>query len=215
MMMDKEHIALTMGLFWAAILLIMCVASYHDIAGYEFNTCLFCALFCLVPYLFYHFGLLKLPIGFIVLIHVAIFLHATGVMFFAYDFIMIYDNVTHTYSSIVVSACVMLTLFTLQRYNSEIRMSARFSSIFAVLIMTTFGIIWEVFEYVVDLVAGTHMQYCPWDTVRDMLCNTLGSIICSIGMYLYMRNRSVYEFVDSIELHPALVAFLNEKKAEL
>lgn len=205
-----------MSAFWAVLLLVMCYISLSEdlIAGYELNTCLFCAVFCFVPYLFYRFRVLKLPIGFLVLIHLAIFLHATGVLFFAYDFIQIYDNVTHTFSSIVVSACVILTLFTLQRYNSDIHMTQKFCSVLTLLIMMSFGIIWEEFEYLIDLVYGTQMQYCPWDTVRDMICNTLGSVICSAGMYLYMRNRSIEEFIDSIELHPFLQSFLREKMGD-
>lgn len=212
--MGRERAVLLMSTFWAALLLIMCFVSNKNnlIAGYELNTCLICAVFCFIPYLFYRFRILKLPVGLIVLIHLAIFLHATGVLFFAYDFIKIYDNVTHTFSSIVVSVCVMLTLFTLQRYNSNIRMSTRFCSLFVLLVMMTFGILWEEFEYVVDITTGTKMQYCPWDTLRDMLCNTLGSVICAVGMYLYLRHRSINEFIDSIELHPALRAFLEEKK---
>lgn len=215
--MNKGNRVLIMSVFWAALLLVLCFVSDKKdlIADYEFNTCVLCAVFCLVPYLFYRFRAFKLPLGLIVLIHLAIFLHAVGVLFFAYDLIKVYDNVTHTFSSMVVSACVMLTLLSLQRYNPKIHFTMGFCSLMVLLVMMSFGVIWEEFEYVVDLTTGTKMQYCPWDTLRDMLCNTLGSVICSICMAFYLRNRSVDAFIDSMEIHPILRAFLEEKKSDV
>lgn len=215
--MDRsEKIILFSSTLWAFLLLTMCtVAEINgDIHGYEFNTGIFCALFCFVPSIFYRFRIMKLPVWMALLIHLAIFLHATGVLFFAYDVLIYYDNVTHTFSSFVVSMCVMLTLFSLQRYNGGIRFTVGVYSVFVVLVMTSFGVIWEEFEYVVDITTGTKMQYCPLDTLRDMICNTLGSVLCAVFMYRYMRHRSVDELIDSIELHPYLRAFLGEKKRE-
>jgi hypothetical protein len=72
---------------------------------------------------------------------------------------------------------------------------------------------WEVFELVVDMIWSTNMQYSPWDTVRDMVCNTAGSVWIISFSTLYLRARTGPEFVDRLELHPSLRALIVRSRA--
>lgn len=154
---------------------------------------------------------MSLPLWFVIFMDIAIFLHAYGVLLLQYDLLVFYDTVTHTFSSFVICLCVILTLFTLQRYNSKVNFSVGFTTVFIFLIMMAFGAYWEVMEFVVDLLTGTGMQYSPFDTLRDMFANALGSMLGSLFMYLFMRNRSVEEFIDSFNIHKFLRKVLQGK----
>lgn len=198
----------------SVVLLAMSVESIvnFDRRLYEFVTGIVCAAFCLLPMALRRFHILTLPTWFVVLIEVAIFFHAYGVLLMNYDFLVYYDTLTHTLSSCVISVCVYLTLFFLQRTNSGVRLGAGLLALFVFLIMMSFGSLWEVLEYVVDQSTGTHMQYSPFDTVRDMLANAFGSVLGSALMFLYVRHRPLDDLLDSIDLHPKLKAFLSGRQ---
>ena len=143
-----------------------------------------------------------------------IFVAAYGVLLMSYDLQKYYDTITHTFSSFVISLCVIMTLFTLQRYNERIKFTVGFTTVFIFLIMMAFGTYWEVLEYVVDQITGTGMQYSPFDTVRDMFSNALGSMLGSLFIYIYMRRWSIEEFIDSINVNKKLRKFLAGKHGE-
>ena len=58
------------------------------------------------------------------------------------------------------------------------------------------------------------MQYSPFDTVRDMFSNALGSMLGSLFIYIYMRRWSIEEFIDSIDVNKKLRKFLAGKHGE-
>ena len=157
---------------------------------------------------------MSLPLWFAFFMEVAIFFHAYGVLLMSYDLQKYYDTITHTFSSFVISLCVIMTLFTLQRYNERIKFTVGFTTVFIFLIMMAFGTYWEVLEYVVDQITGTGMQYSPFDTVRDMFSNALGSMLGSLFIYIYMRRWSIEEFIDSINVNKKLRKFLAGKHGE-
>ncbi len=182
---------------------------------YEVNTGVFCGLFCLVPVALKHAHIITLPKTFIIAIAVAIFLHAYGVLLLRYDVLVYYDTVTHTVSSVVVSMCVYYTLMCYHAYsNGKVNFSGWTMSIFVAVIMMGFSAYWEVFEYIVDIGFGTNMQYSPFDTLRDMLANTFGSLCVSITVGFYLRSHDLREIVKSFQLHPRLMAFIQDPFGE-
>ncbi|MBQ4368819.1 MAG: hypothetical protein II805_03490 [Candidatus Methanomethylophilus sp.] len=200
----------------AAILVVMSVLSIMENVRhlYELCTGLVCAFFCLLPTIFARRHIMSLPLWFAFFMEVAIFFHAYGVLLMSYDLQKYYDTITHTFSSFVISLCVIMTLFTLQRYNERIKFTVGFTTVFIFLIMMAFGTYWEVLEYVVDQITGTGMQYSPFDTVRDMFSNALGSMLGSLFIYIYMRRWSIEEFIDSINVNKKLRKFLTGKHGE-
>ena len=200
----------------AAILVVMSILSIMENVRhlYELFTGLVCAFFCLLPTIFARRHIMSLPLWFAFFMEVAIFLHAYGVLLMSYDLQKYYDTITHTFSSFVISLCVIMTLFTLQRYNERLKFTVGFTTVFIFLIMMAFGTYWEVLEYVVDQITGTGMQYSPFDTVRDMFSNALGSMLGSLFIYIYMRRWSIEEFIDSINVNKKLRKFLAGKHGE-
>lgn len=193
--------------------------TYTSRFGYEVATGVFCGIFCLMPMILDKIGALRLPTVFVAVILVAIGLHAYGVLLLSYDLISYYDTITHFVSSLVVALCVFYTLICYQVYsNGKLRFTGARLAIAIAMIMLGFSAYWEVFEFIVDVLTGTSMQYSPFDTLRDMLCNTTGTIVVSIYAGMYTRKNDLSEVVDRFGLHPRLRAFImdpfGERKSE-
>ncbi len=189
------------------ILIIMTVESYfigHRV-GYQINTGIFTAFFCLVPMLFRRLNIMTLPLAFVVAIEIAIFLHGYGVLMLRYDHLAWYDSLTHTISSIVVGLCVFYGLMTINSSDPKVNLGRNGMSILIVLIMMSFSVYWEVFELIVDMLAGTNMQYSPFDTMRDMVSNFIGSVVVALYVKWFLNKYPDYNVVESFELHPTLV----------
>jgi len=189
-----------------AVLLILTIRSYffEDRLEYQLNTGLFTSIFCLVPMIFRRAKIMKLPMLFVLIIEVAIFLHGYGVLFMQYDDLLWYDSVTHTVSSVVVGLCVFYALMVVDGHDKKVRLGKRGLSIFIVLVMLALSVYWEVFELVVDVISGTNMQYSPFDTMRDMLSNTLGGIVVALYVRWFMGRHPDYDAAKEFRLHPGL-----------
>lgn len=190
----------------AAVLLYMTALAAMGTtrSDYQVWSGVFTSLICLLPMLFRHSGVLSLPLPFIMLIEVAIFLHGYGVLLMKYDDLVWYDTVTHTVSTLAVALCVFYALMAVELLDLHTSFTPRWIPLFIALIMMTFSIYWEVFELVVDMIWATNMQYSPWDTIRDMASNTVGTLAVTVSARLYLRDHTCREFIDGLELHPAL-----------
>jgi hypothetical protein len=190
----------------ASILLFMTYLSAVDTdrTAYKLWTGILCALFCLIPMLFRHAGIMKLPLILVVMIEISIFIHAYGVLLLLYDDIVWYDTITHLAASITIAVLAFYTLIAVQQFDHGTHFGPKGIPLFIALIMTTFSIYWEVLELVVDTTTGINMQYSPWDTIRDMVCNEAGTIIVSVAVTIYLMRHTDNEFIDSLQLSPSL-----------
>ncbi|MDD4222858.1 MAG: hypothetical protein WCQ63_05525 [Methanomethylophilus sp.] len=190
--------------FFAAVLLVMTILAIP--AGgrhmYEVITGIVCSLFCLLPALFFRKKIMRLPLWFTFIIEAAICMHGLGVLLLQYDLLVYYDTVTHTLSSFVITVCVFFTLLCVEHYGSSsgLRFTPAWTAMLVFVIMMAFGGYWEAFEYLVDNLTGTSMQYSPFDTVRDMLSNAMGSVLSSTFMYFYLKHHDNETVVRSFAL---------------
>jgi len=189
-----------------AVLLIMTVISIIETQqlSYNVNTGLFCAFFCLVPMLFRRAKFFELPLTMVILIEVAIFLHGYGVLFMEYDSIQYWDTVTHSFSSITVAFCAFYALMAISFFDPMARFSRKWMPLFIFIVVVAFGAYWESFEFAVDNMWGTNMQYSPWDTIRDLICDVGGALLVAVYAHLYLKTRSREEFIEKLKIHPRL-----------
>ncbi len=189
------------------LLMALTIASYYDPSrtGYQTNTGIFTAFFCLVPMLFRRMNVMTLPLAFVVAIELAIVLHGYGVLKLQYDNLSWYDSVTHTISSVVVGLCVFYALMTINSADRKVNLGRKGIAMFIVLIMMSFSVYWEVFEIIVDMLAGTNMQYSPFDTMRDMVSNLFGGTLVALYVNVFLKKYPEYNVVESFKLHPKLV----------
>ncbi len=185
--------------------------SDDNVDLYGSYTCMVCGIVCLIPSLLKQFGLVRLNLIFIITIVVALTMHSLGVLMSGYDVLEDYDMVTHTLSSILVSMCVWMTLCCYNVYNSSSEFSGRSMMITIMLVMATFSVYWEVFEYLLDTATNTHSQYSPFDTAKDTMFNMLGSFITILYSGFKLRRMTMKELVDSFELSPRLIHFIDRR----
>jgi len=216
--MRKIDLSDLVCMFAAGVLLLMTVLSAvgTDRTAYKLWTGVLCALFCLIPMLFRHAGVMRLPLALILMIEASIFVHAYGVLLMRYDDILWYDTITHTISTITIALLVFYSLMAVERFDKETHFTPRWIPLFVALIVMTFSVYWEVLELVVDNLTGINMQYSPWDTIRDMVCNSAAALIVTVSARFYLKRHTCEGFIEDLELHPSLKRFVSRsgKKGE-
>ena len=115
-------------------------------------------------------------------ITLAVFLHTLGSAGL-YGQIGWWDHLTHAMSASLVAATGYTTARAIDLHTKDIRIPRRFAFVYIVVIVLAFGVIWELFEFGLDVVAletGLTMplaQHGLDDTVRDLMFNSLGAIL--------------------------------------
>lgn len=115
-------------------------------------------------------------------ITLAVFLHTMGSAGL-YARIGWWDHLTHAMSASLVAGIGYTFVRALDIHHDNIRLPGRFTFVFILIVVMAFGVIWELFEFGLDIAAdetGITMplaQHGLDDTVRDMMFNTLGAIV--------------------------------------
>jgi hypothetical protein len=110
-----------------------------------------------------------------------------------------WDIVLHTGSGFLLGIIGFLSLFLLNRTDKIPRgMSAGFLCFFGVTFAVFLGVIWEIFEFVVDRIApAVNMQSNETgvvDTMQDLIVDTLGAVIVAGMGWIYAKTGR-YSFV--------------------
>lgn len=198
------------------VLMAITVRSYlNDVRlSYQIYTGAFSAFLCLIPLLFRRKNIMTLPLLLVIMIEIAIFLHGYGVLLSKYDNITRYDSATHIISSVVVGLCVFYALLVVDRSDDKISFDRNGISIFIVLIMMALGVYWEVFEFIIDFLTGSTMQYSPFDTTGDMMSNLLGGILVAIYVRWFLGKHPDYDVEKEFNIHPKLIGIAAHSNRE-
>jgi hypothetical protein len=115
----------------------------------------------------------------------AVFFHTIGSAGF-YARVWWWDHLTHSLSASLIAGAGYTTLRAVDLHSEAIRIPTRFAFVFILVVVLAFGVVWELFEFGLDLVAdetGITMplaQHGLDDTVLDMTYNTLGALVVAI-----------------------------------
>lgn len=118
-------------------------------------------------------------------ITVAIFLHTVGSAGL-YGQIPWWDSLTHAMSASLVAAAGYTTARAIDLHTDEISLPQRFAFVYILVIVLAFGVLWELFEYGLDVLSlATDItmplaQHGLDDTVRDLMFNSLGAIVVAV-----------------------------------
>lgn len=114
-----------------------------------------------------------------------------------------WDIALHTSSGLLMGILGFLLVYVLNADERiDIHMRPRFMALFAFLFAVTVGTLWEIFEFAMDQIVGTHMQKPMLgdpsgltDTMWDMIVNALGALTISAlgGWYMTQREHSFIE----------------------
>lgn len=112
----------------------------------------------------------------------AVFFHTLGSAGLYQQFAW-WDHLTHSLSASLVAGAGYTTIRAVDLHNDAIRIPTRFAFVFILVVVLAFGVLWELFEFGLDLLAdetGITMplaQHGLDDTVLDTMYNTLGALI--------------------------------------
>ncbi|WP_440764814.1 hypothetical protein [Natronorubrum sp. DTA7] len=139
-------------------------------------------------------------------ITLAVFLHTMGSAGL-YARIGWWDHITHAMSASLVAGIGYTTVRAVDLHSDEIHIPHRFAFVFILIVVMSFGVIWELFEFGLDIAAdatGITMplaQHGLDDTVRDMMFNTLGAILVATFGQVHLSGvaETVRESLFGIE----------------
>ncbi|NEU56234.1 hypothetical protein [Halorussus sp. MSC15.2] len=112
----------------------------------------------------------------------AVFLHTLGSAGL-YAQIGWWDHLTHAFSASLAAAAGYITARSLDLHSDDISIPARFAFVYILVVVLSFGVVWELFEFALDVAAdetGLTMplaQHGLDDTIRDLMFNSLGALM--------------------------------------
>ena len=112
----------------------------------------------------------------------AVFFHTLGSARF-YAEIWWWDHLTHALSASLVAGVGYTTIRAVDLHSDAIRIPPRFAFAFILVFVLAFGVVWELFEFGLDIVAdetGIAMplaQHGLDDTILDAMYNSLGALV--------------------------------------
>lgn len=122
-----------------------------------------------------------------------LFAQLLGSILHFYGTINWYDSLMHYISGILTSFLALILLVLFNKYNEKDKV---FNVIFIIAITLMVASLWEVFEFSADNLLGGDAQKVietgVTDTMKDIICALLGSLLFSICyLYEYINNKSL------------------------
>ena len=115
----------------------------------------------------------------------AVFLHTLGSAGL-YGHFHWWDHLTHALSASLVAGIGYVTVRALDLHSDQIELPERFYFFYILIFVIAFGVLWELFEFGLDVFAaqtGITMplsQHGLDDTVVDLMFNTAGALIVAL-----------------------------------
>lgn len=156
--------------------------------------CLLSLLVCLIPTILKRRWKIHLPIELELLIVLALFLHSGGGALNAYRNIPGWDHITHFLSTVVIALIGFILMAIIDAYTPEIKFNTPLLIFFIIIFSLAMGVIWEFFEFVSDLLFGTHAQLNNTDTMLDLFFDFIGGIIVAIPGAIYLQHTTPERF---------------------
>jgi len=111
-----------------------------------------------------------------------VFLHTLGSAGL-YGRISWWDHLTHAMSASLIAAVGYTAARAVDLHSDDVHVPRRFAFVSIFVVVLSFGVVWELFEFALDIIAqatGATMplaQHGLDDTVRDLMYNSLGALI--------------------------------------
>ena len=115
----------------------------------------------------------------------AVFLHTLGSAGL-YGHIPWWDNLTHAMSASLVAAVGYTAARAIDLHSDDIHVPGRITFVYIFVVVLSFGVVWELFEFGLDLAADATGLTMPLaqhgldDTVRDLMFNSVGALLVAL-----------------------------------
>lgn len=119
-----------------------------------------------------------------------IWLDALGNFQHFYGSLWWWDRLTHAVGGLAVTAAVAIVTFSLWNAG-RLKISWRVANLYAFSLAQTLGAIYEVSEWVGDVLFATHRVGDHFDSPRDLFFNMLGGlIVIAVAAWWRLRHRA-------------------------
>ncbi|MGQ3413275.1 hypothetical protein ACT4ML_13545 [Natrinema sp. LN54] len=128
----------------------------------------------------------------------AVFLHTLGSAGL-YGQIGWWDHLTHALSASLVAGVGYTAARAVDLHVDDIHIPSRIAFVYIFAVVMAFGVIWELFEFGLDILAAETGLTMPLaqhgldDTVRDLMFNSLGALL--VGLFGQVHLTDVAETV--------------------
>ena len=135
----------------------------------------------------------------------AVFLHTLGSAG-VYGVVGWWDHLTHATSASLVAAVGYTAARALDLHSDRIAIPRRFVFVYILIVVLSFGVVWELFEFGLDALSDATGLTMPLaqkgldDTVRDLMFNSLGAIL--VALFGQVHLSPVAETVKQRFLDP-------------
>ena len=149
-------------------------------------------LLTFLPSIFERSIKVSLPASFQVVLLIFIFAaQFLGEIYNYYERFWWWDILLHSWSGVLLGTIGFLLVYILNKASGvDVIMSPFFIAFFALCFAVTCGVVWEVFEFLMDVVFKTDMQKSGLvDTMWDLIVDTGGALIVSVNGWLTMRAK--------------------------
>ena len=181
--------------------------------GYFGLDVVFCGVVCFVPTILKFAKVVTFPAPMAFMIMAAAWFHCLGLIMGYYDTYANFDTVSHTLSSAVIAVLVFYVLVCVEYFSKgTINFAGRGLSIMTAVIALTFSVYWEVLEYGSDVFTGSKTQYSPYDTLTDLVCDSIGTFLGSAWAGAWMGRRSAKEVIDQFNFNDRIRSVLGDKE---
>lgn len=125
----------------------------------------------------------------------AVLLHALGSTGL-YVHIEWWDHLTHAMSASLVAAVGYTAARAIELHVEEIIIPRQFMFVYVLVVVLAFGVIWELFEFGLDIVADTTgltmplAQHGLGDTIADLTFNSIGALVVAVFGHVHLSNAA-------------------------
>jgi hypothetical protein len=186
---DLRFGGVILSYFLKIVMVIFLIISIYTQHWIWIFGCILALIVSLVPTILKRNYQITLPLVLEILITVALILHVGGGLLGAYS-IPQYDSLTHFVSSFLVAFIAFVIIYILDEYWDGLNMD-KYAMAFVVVIATiAMGVVWEINEWITDIVFGTYEQWGYNDSVKDLFIDALAGILMAVvGVAMIKRGR--------------------------
>jgi hypothetical protein len=136
------------------------------------------------------------------LIALTLFLHIGGYSFFWYlNLYPYYDKFAHLIASMTVAVLGFLAVLIMMRIRTGLSFERWEIFFFIVIFTLAFGAIWEIWEFIMDTLAGAYLtkplQQGNTDTMLDLITDLAGGLIIAVVGTYYLKRKSAQDWADT------------------
>ncbi|HLB58608.1 MAG TPA: hypothetical protein VJL87_00800 [Bdellovibrionota bacterium] len=148
------------------------------------------------------------------LITLALFLHVVlGEVLKFYDLYPFWDKFMHILGTATIGILGFMAVYALH-FTGKIDLSLSFICLFTIIFSMAVGSLWEIGEFIIDQILGRNTQYSLYNTMWDLINNTISGAIVGVGGMFYIRYLESHSRARFHRTVREMLGMLRGKKRE-